>query len=237
MAGLDSNTKLALLYFPIGGRAEAIRLTAAAGKIPFTNKVFTFPEFMDIKNDIEMLPLGQVPVLQMETDGKKSVITQSSAILRYFGKLGGLYPSDEVDALQVDSFLALLEDLLKPLVMTVGGAVRSLVSETEWTGEEKIEIRKRWMESSLPKFLGLVEKTLKGSESGWLVGESVTIADISWYTDLKWVSGGILDGIPSTVFDDYPNIKALMERVEAVDGIEKWMGKYSKPYSTFEYEP
>lgn len=237
MTALDTNTKFALLYFPIGGRAEAIRLTAAAGKIPFTNKVITGPEFMNVKNDVEMLPLGQLPVLHMETDGKRSVVTQSSAILRYFGKLGGLYPSDEVDALEVDSFLALLEDLLKSLTLTVAGAVRSLLSDTEWTGEEKIEIRKRWMESSLPKFLGVVEKTLEGSESGWLVGESVTIADISWYTDLMWISSGVMDGIPRTLLDDYPNSKALMKRVEAVDGIEKWMGKYSKPYSTFEYEP
>jgi len=106
-----------------------------------------------------------------------------------------------------------------------------------------MEIRKRWMEISLPKFLGFVEKTLEGrseSKSGnacWLVGECVTIADISWYADLKWVSSGVLDGIPTSILDDYPNSKALMERVEAVDGIEKWMGKHSKPYSTFEYEP
>ena len=52
MTGLDTNTKLALLYFPIGGRAEAIRLSAAAGKIPFTNKVLTFPECMDVMNDV-----------------------------------------------------------------------------------------------------------------------------------------------------------------------------------------
>ncbi len=75
---------------------------------------------MNVKNDVEMLPLGQLPVLHMETDGKRSVVTQSSAILRYFGKLGGLYPSDEVDALEIDFYLVLLlEDLLKALVLTV----------------------------------------------------------------------------------------------------------------------
>lgn len=56
---------------------------------------------------------------------------------------------------------------------------------------------------------------------------------------LKWVSSGVLDSIPTTVLGDYPNSKALMKRVliKPVDGIEKWMGKYSKPYSSFEYEP
>jgi glutathione S-transferase len=237
MSGLDSHTKLSLLYFPIGGRAEAIRLTAAAGGIAFTNKVLTFPEFMEVKHDKELIPLGQVPVLHIEKDGKTRTVTQSLAILRYFGKIGGLYPSDEILALDVDSLLALLEDLLKTLILTVGGAVSALVSDTEWTGEEKIKIRKRWIEKSLPKFLGFIEDTLKSSKSGWLVGDSVTIADINLYTDLTWVSSGILDGIPTTVLDEYPGCKELMEKVKTVNGIEQWTDKYSKPYSSFDYEP
>jgi glutathione S-transferase len=96
MSGLDSHTKLSLLYFPIGGRAEAIRLTAAAGGIAFTNKVLTFPEFMEVKHDKELIPLGQIPVLHIEKDGKTRTVTQSLAILRYFGKIRGLYPSDEI---------------------------------------------------------------------------------------------------------------------------------------------
>ena len=34
-----TDSKLTLVYFPIGGRAEPIRLTAAVGGIAFTNKV------------------------------------------------------------------------------------------------------------------------------------------------------------------------------------------------------
>jgi glutathione S-transferase len=237
MTGLDSNTKLTLVYFPIGGRAEAIRLAAAAGGIPFTNKVLTFPEFKDAKDNAEIMPLGQLPVLEIEKDGGKSVITQSGAILRYFGKLGGLYPSSDLDAMQVDSMLYLLEDLAGAIILSVKGAVRSHVSEDEWGDDVKLAIRKRWLETDVPKFLGFIEKSLEKSTSGWLVGEAPTVADIKLYTDLTWYCGGVLDGIPKDMLDSYPACKALMGKVEAIEGVHKWMQHYSKPYSTFEFKP
>jgi len=237
MTGLDSNTKLTLVHFPIGGRAEAIRLTAAAGGIPFTNKVMTFPEFQQIKGNTDILPLGQLPVLEIEKDGSKSIITQSGAILRYFGKLAGLYPSSDVDAMQVDSMLYLLEDLAGGIILSVKGAVRSLISENEWGDEVKLEIRKRWLATDVPKLLGFVEKSLAASESGWLVGETPTVADIKLYTDLTWYFGGVLDGVPTDMLDSYPACKALMKKVEAIDGVHKWMEQYSKPYPTFDFKP
>lgn len=72
---------------------------------------------MDAMNDVKMLQLGQFPVLDVNTS---VVVSQSAAILRYVGILGELYPSDEVDALEIDFYLVLLlEDLLKALVLTV----------------------------------------------------------------------------------------------------------------------
>jgi glutathione S-transferase len=237
MPGIDSNTKLTLVYFPIGGRAEAIRLTAAAGGIPFTNKVLTFPEFKDAKDNTDIMPLGQLPVLEVEKDGKKSVVTQSGAILRYFGKLGGLYPSSDMEAMQVDTMLYILEDLASSVILSVKGAVRSLVSDQEWEDTRKLEIRKRWLETDVPKFLGFIEKSLEKSEAGWLVGSSPTVADIKLYTDLTWYFGGVLDGIPTDLLDSYPACKALMGKVEAIDGVKKWMDHYSKPYSSFDFSP
>jgi Glutathione S-transferase len=237
MTGLDSNTKLTLVYFPIGGRAEAVRLTAAAGGIPFTNKVMTFPEFKEAKENADLMPLGQLPVLEIEKDGIKSVVAQSGAILRYFGKLGGLYPSSDVDAMQVDSMLYLLEDLAGAIILSVKGAVRSHISNDEWADDVKLGIRKRWLETDVPKFLGFIEKSLEKSASGWLVGDTPTVADIKLYTDLTWYFGGVLDGIPTNLLDSYPACKALMKKVEAIDGVHKWMEQYSKPYATFDFKP
>lgn len=230
-----SDTKLILTYFPIGGRAEAIRLAAAVGSIPFTNKSLAFQEFLAAKNSY---PLGQVPVLEIEKDGKESqTITQSSAILRYFGKRAGLYPTDDIQAMRVDEICSVLNDAIAPLAMTVRGAVKCLIGETEWTTEEKMEIRKRWMEKEMPKYLGFLESALKSSTSGWLVGGALTIADLSAFVDLSWIGGGILDGIPTSVLDDYPSCVALMEKVQSVEKVKEWMEKYEKPYGTFDFMP
>lgn len=80
--------KLTLYYFGFGGRAEPLRLAAAVGKIAFTNKSVDFKDFGEMK---ETLPLAQLPVLEIEEEGKDKVtLTQSVSILRYFGKLGGM---------------------------------------------------------------------------------------------------------------------------------------------------
>jgi glutathione S-transferase len=79
--------KLTLSYFPFANRAEPIRLAAAIGKVPFTNKSVAFQDFPQVK---QHLPLGQLPILEIESPGKETVvISQAHAILRYFGKLGG----------------------------------------------------------------------------------------------------------------------------------------------------
>lgn len=226
-------TKLTLKYFSLGGRAEAIRLAAAIGKIPFTNQVFSFPEFNDMKTT---LPFGQLPVLEIESEGKKTTVTQSSAILRYIGKIGGTYPSDPFDALQVDEILGIMDDLIATLALTVGGAVKNGISETEWTTDEKISMRKKWLTHTMPKFLGSLEARLKESNSGWLVGDQITIADLRVEGNLDWISSGILDGIPKDVLDDYPMSKGLMLKVRDHVDVKAWYDKYTKPYSTFDFE-
>ncbi len=46
----------------------------------------------------------------------------------------------------------------------------------------------------------------------------------------------IIDGIPKTVLNEFTACKKLMEKVKAVEGIKGWMGKYSTPYETFDFE-
>lgn len=228
--------KLTLTYFPIAGRAEPIRLAAAAGKIPFTNHILSFPEFMAKK---ESFPFGQVPVLEMQMeDGSVKSITQSNAILRYVGKLGGLYPTNEIQAMEVDEILDILDDMAEPIRVSVRGAVRTLISETEFTDEEKLAIRTRWM-SKFPLFLEKIESKLVASSSGWVIGsEKVTIADIAISVVLTWIKSGILDGIPTSVLDKFPACLALIEKVANVEGIKKWKETYSMPYaSTFDFVP
>jgi len=231
-----SAPKLSLTYFPLGGRAEPIRLTCAASGIAFTNKSVTYQEFGQY---VATYPLRQVPVLEVEIDGTTKVITQTSAMLRYVGKLGGMYPKDDdFAALEIDEILSLLDDLRNPVVMTIMGKVKSLLSDSgHFTDDETLAIRQRWLKKTVPKILAFLEKKLEASTSGFLVGESLTIADVSTFTDLKWFGSGVLDGVSNDYLDPFPKCIELLERVENHEGVKKWTDKYSKPYGTFDYEP
>lgn len=228
--------KLTLTYFGIAGRAEPIRIACAIGNIPFTNKVIS-GNFMQIK---PTLPLGQLPILDMEYgEGKNKTLTQSSAILRYIGKKAGLYPKDDdVRAMEIDEVLAVIEDLRTPLILTIRGAVKSHLSdEKQFTKDEVLEIRRRWRETLVPKTLGFLEKKLtENSGSDWIVGDNISIADLELYCSLDYISSGILDGVPTDILEPFSACKKLMENVKNNEGVKKWTDNYSKPYGTFDFK-
>lgn len=72
----------------------------------YEDKRISFPEFGALKAS-GVFPFGSVPVLDI--DGER--FAQSCAILRYVGKLAGLYPEDPVAALRVDMALDSIEEL------------------------------------------------------------------------------------------------------------------------------
>ncbi len=86
---LSMAPELKLTYFDIRGRAEAIRLALHLADIPFTDERLPREEAMALIAE-GSLPFHALPVL--EVGGK--LHAQSLALLRYVGKLGGLYPED-----------------------------------------------------------------------------------------------------------------------------------------------
>jgi glutathione S-transferase len=112
--------------------------------------VVSFQEFTDLKPS---LPSGQLPVLEIEdgATGSKKVMDQSNAIMRYVGKLGGLYPSDPVEALEVDIVIETVEEAGKFLGYTMIGPKGIFFTEETLSDQEKIDIRKKLLDPSVPK--------------------------------------------------------------------------------------
>jgi glutathione S-transferase len=105
-----------------------------------------FPEFKEAKA-AGTLPMGQLPVLDLEDDaGNKKTIPQSGAILRYVGKLTGSYPSDPVQAMEVDVVIDALEDATSYLSMTIKNAPGMCISDEPWPKEQVLEIRAKVMD-------------------------------------------------------------------------------------------
>ena len=105
-----SNFKLTYFDFD-GGRGEPIRIAFHAAGIEFEDHRIPFPEFMETRGDMRFTC---APVL--EIDGVN--VTQSNSMLRYVGKLAGLYPEDDMQALYCDETMDAIEDLLHQIVPT-----------------------------------------------------------------------------------------------------------------------
>ena len=89
-------TQFKLIYFDFdGGRAESIRLAFHIGGIDFEDVRLKFPDFREAQPSFRFHAL---PVLEID----RQPITQSNAHLRYVGKLAGLNPTDDLQALYCD---------------------------------------------------------------------------------------------------------------------------------------
>jgi glutathione S-transferase len=118
-------------------------------QIPFTNKVITFPVFLEMK---PTLPCGQLPILEIEDEsGNVKVLSQSNAILRFVGKLSGdvdLYPSDPIKAVETDMVIATVEDIANFLTSSMGPKFLP-IQETSWSDEQKVEMRTKLLETGV----------------------------------------------------------------------------------------
>jgi glutathione S-transferase len=187
------------------------------------------------------MPLGQMPLLEIEeAGGDKLAVPQSLAILRYLGKLGGLYPSDPFEAIQVDTMIDTITEMSLPIEMTVQGSVKWMIGDEPWTKEQVLEIRKRIStdaKNGLPFKLSFFEKKLDSNGTGWLVGDKVTIADLLLHRIATWLSSGMLDGFSTDVLDGYSLVKAHGDKIEAIPEVISWRKSHPTPYTDFDFVP
>lgn len=80
---------------------------------------------------------------------------------------------------------------------------------------ERIEYGVNRYVNETRRLYGVLDKHLAGSKSGYLVGDHITIADISHW---GWVASA---GWPGIDIDEFPNLKAWEERVAQRPATEK----------------
>jgi len=204
---LQNIKSLRLRYFPFPGRAGAIRDALNIGKVEFVDD-FVLPEqFRELRASGEF-PFGGLPVLYVETTTGKFCSAQSNAILRFAGRLSNLYPvNDLIQALKIDEALDLGEDINQLL----GPSLH------ESDEQKKMAMRKKLAEQTLPEWATYFERLLTNNgNTGFIVGKALTVADLKLYWIVDWLSSGILDGIPVTLFDAYATIKAWRNNITDV---------------------
>jgi glutathione S-transferase len=204
---MENITALRLRYFPFPGRAGPIRDALNIGKVKFVDD-FVPPEQFRERRAAGEFPFGGLPVLDVETTAGSVCSAQSNAILRFAGRLSSLYPADDpVQALKVDEALGVGEDINQMINPSIH----------EQDEQRKMAMRKELAEKTFPEWATYFERLLvTNGSTGFIVGKELTIADLKLYWIIDWLTSGILDGIPTNLFDSYDNILAWRKNITAV---------------------
>lgn len=217
---VEQQPKLKLYYFDIKGKGEAIRLLCAFAGLELEDYRFgSRDEFNTLKAD-GTLAFGQVPLL--EVDGTHKLV-QSAAILRYLGKLSGLYPEDPLVAAKVDAILDQETDAFSGVTVCTY-STRFGIELDDSAKEKSYETISKEV---LPRHLGNLEKLLEASSTGWLADtEEPSPADFAWYcrlADALPTKSELSDSIKK--MDGYPACKAFVEKMKSLDEIKEYYAK------------
>lgn len=190
-------THYKLTYFDIdGGRAESIRLAFHIGDIPFEDERWAFPEFGQKRSTLRF---NALPV--MTIDGAQ--VTQSNALNRYVGRLAGLYPQDALQALYCDEALDAVEDIGHQLGRTFG-----------LKGDAMREAREALVKGPLTCLLKGLDQLLARGGGQYFADERLTVADLKVFVQVRALTAGYLDHIPTTFVQELtPALAAHCARI------------------------
>ena len=196
-------------------RAEVLRVSLFIKDIPFEDIRVSREEFVHlIKTGFlpngKKAPFHQLPVI--EAEGR--IIGQTGAIARYCGKASNLYAEDNLKAAKIDQIIDAATD------------ITNLVSPTirEKDLDKKMDDRKLLVNKLLPRWFRYLENLLSEDESTWFV-EKMSIADVAIWRLLGWLTSGIIDGIPTSIIDDFPKLKNVHHQVHTHPKVQEWMLK------------
>ena len=184
-----------LTYFGMGGRAEPVRICCHAAGVDFEDVRISFPEFLEMRDNLRF---KCVPTLEINGE----VVTQSNAMCRYVGKMAGLYPEDDLQALYCDEALGAVEDLLHAITSTFG-----------LEGDELKAAREKLVDGWMTTFIsGLGQLIDRGGD--YFADDRLTVADLKVAGLIQWLNSGQMDHVPTDLVERLaPALNKHAERV------------------------
>jgi len=199
-------SKPRLMYFDFAGsRGEECRIALHLGGIDFDDVRVPGADWPALKSKT---PFGTMPVLELPG---KAPIGDSNAILLYIGRQCGLHPKDNYDA----AFHEALMDYVEDLRHVVGPTLR-IADETE-----KRAAREELGRNFLPTWGQNVEKLL--GDHPFVGGAELQVVDLKLYMIVRWFVSGVIDHVPTTVFDLCPKLMRVYHSVGAHPGVKSWL--------------
>lgn len=215
-----------LTYFKFEAAAEKARLAFVCAGVPFEDNRIGFDEFKAIK---ETLPNKQLPILELENG---EIVAQSMAIARYAAALGdgSLYPVRDVKkCLAIDVLIGLFDDDSRAFtpglymgMMPEKFGYPEGYNKTDEGGAKIKELRETYLAQDLPEYMGHLAAAIDKNGGPFLVGSTLTLADLFWLPRIRYLRKGVADHIPADCLNAYPKVLAWEEAVMKVPAIQAW---------------
>ncbi|XP_012939045.1 glutathione S-transferase alpha-5 [Aplysia californica] len=190
-----------LYYFYHRGAAELSRLTCAAAGIEYTEvNPESRSDFLKWIEEGKLL-FKQIPML--EIDGRQ--IVQTRAIIRYVARKGALLGKNADEETTVDMLFEGGRDFTYP------GLVFGFQPEAEVLDNLKSKI--------MPKYMPIFEKVASENGTGYLVGDSLTIADLSVLEGLLTLT----EYFGKEIFDGFPALEKFFNTVTSLEKISAYL--------------
>ena len=202
-------TQFKLIYFDFdGGRAESIRLAFHIGGIDFEDVRLKFPEFREAQPSFRFHAL---PVLEIDSQP----ITKSNAHLRYVGKLAGLYPTDDLQALYCDEAMGAVEDVGHAVGKTLG-----------LQGDALKQAREEFVQGRLATYIKGLDELLARGGGQFFADGRMTVADLKVFVETRTLAKGTLDHVPTNIVEELA--PALAEHRERIASDPRVVAYYAR---------
>ena len=200
---------IALIYFNFPfWRAEVARISLFIANKDFKDIRITREEFLRVKesgtldNGIK-IPFHQLPCLVINNDS----VAQTAGIARFCGKISNLYPlQNNIDAVKIDQFIDFATDITFMISFT------------------KPEDRKNNFLEGIQKKLFILNKHID-TKCTYLVNNTISIADITIWSLMCWLTSGKIDGIPVNIIQNFKNISNICLAVDRHPKVNEWVKK------------
>lgn len=201
-----------LYHFAISGNSHKVRLMLSLLGLDYQSQLLSLADGTHKSPaHLALNPFGQVPVL---VDGD-TVVRDSQAILVYLARAYGdahWFPQDARAAADVVAWLS-----------TAANEIAHGPSALRAHYKTGRQIDEPAATRITAQVLLILEQHLQGRE--WLVGDSVTVADIAIYPYLGLISEAKI------ALDDFPHLRRWLARVEQLPGFAAMPGIQLQPKS------
>ena len=87
-------------------------------------------------------------------------------------------------------------------------------------------MRRKLSKTILPRWLGFLEKLLQDNgDTGFFVGDSISVADLAVWRLCAWISGGIIDGLSVNLLDGFPLLTVHQSQISNLTKVIEWIKK------------